>query len=114
MLGHGGLPLSAGEAQLIACTRIPLHDPDIVILDEASSRLDPATEHTLHRAFARILHGRTAIVIAQRLESILIADEIMVVEQGRVVEHGDRVALMTDPESHLSHLIAHTNLAVDR
>ncbi|MCO5224251.1 MAG: ABC transporter ATP-binding protein/permease [Thermomicrobiales bacterium] len=114
LLGHGGLPLSAGEAQLIACTRILLHDPDIVILDEASSRLDPATERTLHRASARILHGRTAIVIAHRLESMLIADEIVVLEQGRVVEHGDRVVLMTDPESHLSHLLAHTNMEVDR
>ncbi|MCO5226426.1 MAG: ATP-binding cassette domain-containing protein, partial [Thermomicrobiales bacterium] len=114
LLGHGGLPLSAGEAQLIACTRILLQDPDIVILDEASSRLDPATEHTLHRAFARILHDRTAIVIAHRLESMLIADEIMVIEQGRVVEHGDRVVLMTDPESHLSRLIAHTSTEGDR
>lgn len=107
LLGHDGVPLSAGEAQLIACIRILLQNPDIVILDEASSRLDPATERILHRAITRILNGRTAIVIAHRLESMLIADEIVVIEQGRVVEHGERTTLMADADSKLSRLIAH-------
>ena len=73
-LGAGGRGLSAGEAQLLAFARVFLRDPGLVVLDEASSRLDPATERLLERAVTRLLDGRTAIVIAHRLATVERAD----------------------------------------
>jgi ATP-binding cassette subfamily B protein len=101
--GSGGL--SAGEAQLLAFVRIFLKDPGLVILDEASSRLDPMTEQLLERAIDRLLRGRTAIVIAHRLETVERADEILILENGRLLEHGERVALRDDPDSRFAHLL---------
>ncbi|MDQ4075632.1 MAG: ABC transporter ATP-binding protein/permease [Chloroflexota bacterium] len=102
---HGGRELSAGEAQLLALARVFLKDPGLVILDEASSRLDPATEQRLERALDRLLVGRTAIVIAHRLATVQRADEIMVLEDGQVVEHGDRMALAAHPNSRFDRLL---------
>ena len=99
MLESGGGGLSAGEAQLLAFMRVFLQDPGLVILDEASSRLDPATEHLLERAVGRLVQGRTAIIIAHRLGTVQQADDIMILEGGRIGEHGDRAALAGDPES---------------
>lgn len=97
--------LSAGEAQLLALTRVFLSDPGVVVLDEASSRLDPATEQLLERAIDKLLAERTAIIIAHRLGTVQRADEIMVLADGRIVEHGDRVALASDPRSRFSALL---------
>jgi ABC-type multidrug transport system fused ATPase/permease subunit len=110
-LAPGGGGLSAGEAQLLAFARIGLQDPGLVILDEASSRLDPATERLLERAVDALLAGRTAIVIAHRLATIQRADSILILEGGRVVEHGPRAALAADPRSRLAALL-HTGLEV--
>lgn len=96
--------LSAGEAQLLALARVFLRDPGLVILDEASSRLDPATEQLLDRALQRLLQGRTAIIIAHRLATVEQVDEILVLEGGRLVEHGGREALVDDPASHFARL----------
>jgi len=104
-VGTGGTGLSAGQAQVLACARILLQDPDIVILDEASSRLDPATERLVHRALGRLLEGRTGIIVAHRLETMAYADDILVLEGGRVVEHGPRLALAADPGSHYAALL---------
>ena len=104
-LGANGQGLSAGEAQLLAFTRVFLKDPGLVILDEASSRLDPATERLLERAVDRLLAGRTAIIIAHRLRTVQRADEIMIMEQGRIVERGARPALHEDPSSRWSRLL---------
>jgi ATP-binding cassette subfamily B protein len=104
-LETGGRDLSAGEAQLLAFTRVFLRDPGLVILDEASSRLDPATEQRIERAVDRLLQNRTAVVIAHRLGTVERADEIMILENGRLMEHGDRVALAADPSSRFSHLL---------
>lgn len=101
--GEGGL--SAGEAQLLAFTRVFLRNPALVILDEASSRLDPATEQLVGRAVERLLRGRTAIVIAHRLRTIERVDRILILENGRVVEYGARPALAADPDSRLSGLL---------
>ena len=100
-----GGQLSAGEAQLLAFARVFLRDPDCVVLDEASSRLDPATEHLIQQAVDRLLSGRTAIVIAHRLATIQRVDQILVVEGGRVREQGEREALAQDPESVFSALL---------
>jgi len=95
--GSGGL--SAGEAQLLAFTRIFLKDPGLIILDEASSRLDPATEQLIERAVDKLLMNRTGIVIAHRLATVTRADDILILERGRVVEFGERRALAADPGS---------------
>jgi ATP-binding cassette subfamily B protein len=99
MLKSGGQGLSAGEAQLLAFTRVFLRNPRLIILDEASSRLDPATEQLLERAIDRLLHGRTAIIIAHRLRTVQRADDILILEHGRVVEHGERILLANDLHS---------------
>ena len=98
-LAAGGGGLSAGQAQLLAFARIFLTDPGLVILDEASSRLDPATEQLLERAIDKLLHNRTAILIAHRLGTVQRADEILILEQGRVVEHGNRIVLASNPNA---------------
>ena len=97
--------LSAGEAQLLAFARVFLKDPGLVILDEASSRLDPHTERLLERAVDRLLAGRTAIVIAHRLATVRRADRVLILEDGRAVEEGDRAALAADPTSRFAQLL---------
>ncbi len=104
-LGSGDAGLSAGQAQVLACARIFLRDPDVVILDEASSRLDPATEQLVHTALARLLAGRTGIIVAHRLATIDFADDILVLEEGRVREYGPRLALAADPTSRFAGLL---------
>jgi ABC-type multidrug transport system fused ATPase/permease subunit len=104
-LGPTARGLSAGEAQLVALARVFLEDPGVVVLDEASSRLDPHTEALLEHAIDRLLADRTGIVIAHRLATIERADEVLVLDGGRVVEHGDRVALATDPTSRFAELL---------
>jgi len=106
MVGAAGAGLSAGQNQLLALARTFLADPAVIILDEASSRLDPATEALLERAVDRLLAGRTAIVIAHRLSTVRRADRIAILEDGRVLEAGDREELSRDPSSHLSRLLA--------
>jgi ATP-binding cassette subfamily B protein len=98
-LASGGGGLSAGEAQLLALARIFLQDPGLVILDEASSRLDPATEAVIEQAVDALIRDRTAIVIAHRLGTVQRADEIMILDQGHICEHGPRAALARDPGS---------------
>jgi ATP-binding cassette subfamily B protein len=98
--GSGGL--SAGEAQLLAFTRIFLKDPGLVILDEASSRLDPATEQLIERAVDKLLADRTGIIIAHRLATVTRADDVLILDRGRVVEFGERAALAADPGSRFS------------
>ena len=102
--GSGGL--SAGQAQLLAFTRIFLEDPGVVVLDEASSRLDPATEALIERAVDHLLEGRTGIVIAHRLGTVTRADDILILDDGHVVEFGERSTLAADPESRFSDLLA--------
>jgi ABC-type multidrug transport system fused ATPase/permease subunit len=97
--------LSAGEAQLLAFARVLLRDPGLVILDEATARLDPATERHVEHAVARLFEGRTAVVIAHRLQTVLRADDILVLDDGRILEHGERTALMADPTSRFSSLL---------
>ncbi len=104
-LGAGGLGLSAGEAQLLAFARVFLRDPGLVILDEASSRLDPATERLLERAIDRLLAGRTAIIIAHRLGTVQRADEIMILDRGQVAEYGARERLAGDISSRFAQLL---------
>jgi ATP-binding cassette subfamily B protein len=105
ILGASGSGLSAGEAQLLAFARVFLTNPGLIILDEASSRLDPATEQRIEQAINRLLSGRTGMVIAHRLATIRRADEVMVIEGGRILEYGSREALAADATSHFAHLL---------
>jgi ATP-binding cassette subfamily B protein len=101
----GGQGLSAGEAQLLAFARVFLKDPGLVILDEASSRLDPTTETLMERAVDRLFAERTGVVIAHRLKTVQRADDILILENGRVVEYGPRTALMSEPTSRFYRLL---------
>ncbi|MGI6609083.1 MAG: ABC transporter ATP-binding protein [Limnochordia bacterium] len=98
-LRSGGRSLSAGEAQLLALTRVFLRDPGLVVLDEASSRLDPATEHLVETAIDRLLRGRTAIIIAHRLGTVHRSDDILILDGGRIAEYGERRRLLDEPTS---------------
>lgn len=104
-LDTGAHSLSAGEAQLLAFTRVFLRNPGLVILDEASSRLDPATEQRLERAIDKLLQNRTAIIIAHRLGTVFRADEIMILDDGQISEYGDRQQLAADPDSRFHQLL---------
>ncbi len=105
-IGGGGHALSTGEEQLLSIARVLLRDPQVVVLDEASSRLDPLTEHVVQEAAARLLAGRTSVVIAHRLSTLDAVDDILVLDHGRVVEHGRREELAAEPGSRFSALLA--------
>ncbi len=98
--------LSSGEAQLLALARALLRQPDVIILDEATSRVDPVTQLAIAAATERLTRGRTALVIAHRLETLDHCDDIAVLRDGRLVEHGTRQALAQDPSSIYSQLRA--------
>lgn len=104
-LETGSRSLSAGEAQLLAFTRVFLRNPGLVILDEASSRLDPATEQKLEHAIDKLLKGRTAIIIAHRLDTLHRANDILILENGVVNEYGDRKELASNPNSRFYQLL---------
>ena len=100
--------LSAGQAQLLAFGRaFLLSAPGVVVLDEASSRLDPGTERSIERAVDRLIAGRTAIIIAHRLATVMRADWIALLDGGRLAEFGRRTHLLADPASGLSQLLRH-------
>jgi ATP-binding cassette subfamily B protein/ATP-binding cassette subfamily C protein len=104
-LGADSIGLSAGEAQLLAFARVFLHNPSLVILDEASSRLDPATEQLIERAVDQLLANRTGIIIAHRLATVQRADQILILEQGQMVEYGARQTLVNDSSSRFAQLL---------
>lgn len=97
--------LSAGEAQLLAFARVFFKDPGLVVLDEASSRLDPATEVLIERAVDVLMENRTAVIIAHRLKTVRRAQEILIIDGGKIQEHGDRAVLEHDPSSRFSALL---------
>jgi ATP-binding cassette subfamily B protein len=94
VVGERGLKLSGGEKQRVAMARVLLKDPAILVLDEATSALDSRTEQALQDALTRVAQGRTTLVIAHRLSTIVDADEIVVLENGRIVERGTHAALL--------------------
>lgn len=104
-LGADSGGLSAGQAQLLAFARAFLKDPSLVILDEASSRLDPTTETLIEGAIDKLLHGRTGIIIAHRLTTVQRANQILILERGRVREYGLRKTLANTPDSYFAQLL---------
>jgi len=105
LLAPGGGGMSAGEAQLLAFARVFLRDPGLLILDEASSRLDPLTERRIEQAIDRLLEGRTGIVIAHRLATIQRVDHVLILDDRGVREWGPRETLAVDPSSAFSALL---------
>ena len=97
--------LSAGQAQLLAFARIFIQNPSLVILDEASSRLDPSTEALIERAVDRLFQNRTGIIIAHRLTTVQRADQILILERGQMIEYGDRQMLINNPNSRFAQLL---------
>jgi ATP-binding cassette subfamily B protein len=93
-ISQAGKNLSAGEGQLLALARVMLHDPPIVLLDEATASVDPRTEQRVQEATAELFQRKTTIVIAHRLATILHADRIVLLESGRVMESGTHAELL--------------------
>jgi len=93
-VGQRGESLSAGERQLVALVRAYLADPDLLVLDEATSAVDPQTELRISAALARLLEGRTSVIIAHRLSTAEQADEVLVFDRGRLVERGPHYELV--------------------
>ncbi|MFD0821225.1 ABC transporter ATP-binding protein [Micromonospora zhanjiangensis] len=98
-VGERGEALSVGERQLVALARAYVADPDLLVLDEATSSVDPATEVRLQRTLDAVTRGRTTVAIAHRLSTAQAADEVIVVDRGRVVQRGPHDELVRDPES---------------
>lgn len=104
-LSAGNVQLSAGEAQLIAFARVFLLAPGVVVLDEASSRLDPLTERRIEHAIDGLLQNRTGVIVAHRLRTVERVDYISIIEDGRIREFGERAKLAGDPSSYFHHLL---------
>ncbi|TYL45833.1 ABC transporter ATP-binding protein [Nocardioides sp. BGMRC 2183] len=98
-VGQRGESLSAGERQLVALLRAQLADPDLLVLDEATSAVDPALEVRIGRALERLMSGRTSVTIAHRLSTAEAADEVIVVDVGRIVQQGPHAVLASEPDS---------------
>ncbi len=96
-VGERGVSLSGGQRQRLAIARALLMDPRILILDDATSSVDPATEFEIQQALGRLMHGRTTFVIAQRLLTLKNADQILVLDQGRIVQRGRHEELVRQP-----------------
>lgn len=96
LVGERGLTLSGGQKQRIAIARALLIDPRILILDDATSSVDTQTEHLIQQALERIMHGRTTFVIAQRMSTILKADQIIVLEEGEIIQRGTHESLLAE------------------
>ncbi len=96
-VGQRGESMSAGERQLVALVRAQLADPDLLVLDEATSAVDPQLEMRIGRALERLMSGRTSVTIAHRLSTAENADEVVVVDRGRIVQRGHHAVLAAQP-----------------
>ena len=95
-VGERGVTLSGGQKQRIAIARALLIDPRILILDDATSSVDTQTEHLIQQALDRVMEGRTTFVIAQRMSTILKADQIIVLRDGEIIQQGTHETLLAD------------------
>lgn len=105
-VGERGEALSVGERQLVALARAYVADPDLLVLDEATSAVDPATEVRLARTLDAVTRGRTTVVIAHRLSTAQAADEVIVMDAGRIVQRGPHEQLVREPDSVYGRLYA--------
>jgi ATP-binding cassette, subfamily B, bacterial len=105
-VGERGEALSVGERQLVALARAYVADPDLLVLDEATSAVDPATEVRLQRTLDAVTRGRTTVAIAHRLSTAQGADEVIVVDKGRIVQRGSHTELVAQEDSIYANLYA--------
>jgi ATP-binding cassette subfamily B protein len=97
LVGERGVTLSGGQKQRVAIARTLLKDPRILILDDSTSAVDTETEAMIRQALERLMEGRTTFVIAHRIQSLMAADKILVLEHGRIVQSGTHDELMREP-----------------
>jgi ATP-binding cassette subfamily B protein len=102
-VGERGIKLSGGQKQRLAIARMIISNPDIVIFDEATSQLDSQSEHLIHKAFWEASRGKTTLIIAHRLSTVMKADKIVVLNQGKIVEVGTHAQLVQNPTSLYTH-----------
>jgi ATP-binding cassette subfamily B protein len=97
LVGEKGVTLSGGQKQRVVIARTLLRDPRILILDDATSSVDAETEGLIRQALKRLMQGRTTFIIAHRVQSVMIADLILVLDKGRIVQRGSHEELMDQP-----------------
>ena len=97
LVGEGGHKLSQGQRQRLAIARALCMNPSLVILDEATSSLDTPSEALIQKALKNLLKGRTSIIIAHRLSTVVDCDQIVVMEQGQILQKGSHKELIADP-----------------
>ncbi|HYF03536.1 MAG TPA: ABC transporter transmembrane domain-containing protein [Patescibacteria group bacterium] len=107
LVGDRGVKLSGGQRQRVAIARTILKNPPILILDEATSSLDAESEYLIQEALERLMHGRTTIIIAHRLSTVRRCDTIFVFSNGKIIESGSPLELMSNPQSHYARLAAY-------
>jgi ATP-binding cassette subfamily B protein len=95
-VGERGVQLSGGQKQRVAIARAVLKDPRVLVLDEATSALDAESEHLVQEALERLMRGRTTLIIAHRLSTVVGADRVVVLEGGRIAQLGSHAALMAE------------------
>ena len=105
-VGEGGDALSTGEKQLLSFARAILADPKILVLDEATSSIDTVTEKAIQDAISVVIKGRTSFMIAHRLSTVVDADVILVVRDGRIIERGTHKELMKNKDGYYYHLFS--------
>lgn len=105
VIGEGGVSLSGGESQRIAIARAILHNPPVLILDEATSAVDSDTEKRLQEAIANLVQGRTTIAIAHRLATLRNADRLVVIDDGKIIEQGTHEELLSLEDGHFAKLV---------
>ena len=99
-MGNRGLKLSGGEKQRVSIARVILKNPKILILDEATSSLDSVSESLIQSALSAVMAGRTSLVIAHRLSTVIAADKIMVIENGTITDSGSHSELLCKSEKY--------------
>src|SRR5690606_8854416 len=95
-VGEGGARLSGGERQRVSIARALLKDAPIVLLDEVTSALDPANDAAVHRGIERLMAGRTVVLVAHRLHTVRTADQVVFLDEGRIVEAGTHAELLRE------------------